>query len=200
MGKDIQDKKDIVYDTILSRRSIRRFKQKEIPLNILEKLVNAARVAPSGANLQVLEYVIINEKELCKKIFETIGWAAYIKPSWTPNPNERPVAYIVVMLNDPNNRWYQRDVGFASENIAITAEAEKIGSCILCNINKNKIKEIINALGNLQVDSLIALGYIAEKSVIENMVDSVKYWRDEKEIFHVPKRKLEDIIHYNKFK
>ena len=47
------------------------------------------------------------------------------------------------------------------------------------------------------VDSVIALGYKAEKSVVEDMEDSVKYWRDEKQVLHVPKRKLQDILHIN---
>jgi len=47
---------------------------------------------------------------------------------------------------------------------------------------------------------LIALGYISEESVVEDMKDTVKYWRDENEVIHVPKRKLEDIIHFNEFK
>jgi len=39
----------------------------------------------------------------------------------------------------------------------------------------------------------------AMKSVVEDYEDSVKYWRDENEVLHVPKRRLEDIIHINKF-
>ena len=49
------------------------------------------------------------------------------------------------------------------------------------------------------VDSVIALGYKAEHPVVDDLVDSVKYWRDENEILHVPKRKLEDVMHINSF-
>ncbi|MCI0501584.1 MAG: nitroreductase family protein, partial [Epsilonproteobacteria bacterium] len=48
-----------VYNIILNRRSIRRFKQKPILLDVLKKLVNAARLAPSAANLQPLEFYIV---------------------------------------------------------------------------------------------------------------------------------------------
>ena len=51
----------------------------------------------------------------------------------------------------------------------------------------------------LHVDSLIALGHKAEQAVVEDFKDSVKYWRDKNEVLHVPKRKLEDIIHLNEF-
>jgi nitroreductase len=189
-----------VYKAIKSRRSIRRFQQKPIPLKILKKLVNAARLAPSAANLQPLEYFVVNDKELCSKVFETIGWAGYIKPKWTPDVKERPKAYIVMLVKDAENKWYLRDVSLATENIVLAAEAEGIGSCILCNIDKEKIRQALEIPKNIIVDSLIALGYKAEKSAVEELKDSVKYWRDEKNIMHVPKRKLDDITHFNKFK
>jgi len=189
-----------VYKAIISRRSIRRFQQKPIPLEMLKKLVNAARLAPSAANLQPLEYFVVNDKELCSKVFETIGWAGYIKPKWTPDPKERPMAYIVMLVKDAENKWYLRDASLATENIVLAAEAEGIGSCILCNIDREKIRQALEIPENIIVDSVIALGYKAEKSVVEELKDSVKYWRDEKNLMHVPKRKLDDVIHVNKFK
>jgi len=186
-----------VYKAILSRRSIRRFQQKPIGIELLKKFVNSARLAPSAANLQPLEFFIVNKKNLCDEIFKTIGWAGYIKPKWTPSENERPVAYIIIMNKDTTKDWNIRDSSLASENIVLTAESEGIGSCILLNIDKKMIKEILNISNYLFIDSIIALGYKAEECVIEEYEDSVKYWRDENEVLHVPKRKLEHIIHVN---
>ncbi|MCX6671610.1 MAG: nitroreductase family protein [Euryarchaeota archaeon] len=188
-----------VYDAIISRRSIRRFQQKPIDLEILKKCMNAGRLAPSAANLQPLEYCIVIDKTLGAQLFETLHWAAYIQPKWTPKETERPTAYIVVLVKDTQNPYYERDVGFATENIVIAAEGEGLGSCILCNIERVKIQDICKIPLTLAVDSVIALGYKAETSVVEDLKDSVKYWRDEKDILHVPKRKLDDIIHINKF-
>jgi len=184
---------------IISRRSIRRFKQKAIDVETLKKLVNAGRLAPSAANLQPLEYFIVNDEKLCSKIFETIKWAAYIKPEWKPIKKERPTAYILMLVIDVKNKYYLRDVSLATENIVLAAEVEKIGSCILCNIDREKIRSILNIPSNLNIDSLIALGYKAEYPVIEDFKDSVKYWRDEDMVLHVPKRKLDNIIHINKY-
>jgi nitroreductase len=188
-----------VYDAIISRRSIRRFQQKPIDLEVLKKCVNAGRLAPSAANLQPLEYCIVIDKTLGAQLFETLHWAAYIQPKWTPKETERPTAYIIVLVKDTQNPYYERDVGFATENIVIAAEGEGLGSCILCNIERVKIQDICKIPLTLAVDSVIALGYKAETSVVEDLKDSVKYWRDEKDILHVPKRKLDDIIHINKF-
>ncbi len=199
MSKNMNFPPMSVYEAILSRRSIRRFQQKPINMELLRNFVNAARVAPSAANLQPLEYFIVTEEDLCSKIFETIGWAGYIKPTWKPSKNERPTAYIVILVKDINNKYYLRDVGLASENIVLAAEEKHIGSCILCKIEKDKIQEILKIPDTLHVDSVIALGYKAEQAVVEDLKDSVKYWRDENEVLHVPKRNLEDIIHINKF-
>ena len=199
MSEKINSPSMNAYETILSRRSIRRFQQKPINTELLRKFVNAARVAPSAANLQPLEFFIVTEKDMCSKIFETIGWAGYIKPTWKPGENERPTAYIVILVKDITNKYYLRDVGLASENIVLAAEEEHIGSCILCKIEKDKIQEMLKIPDTLHVDSLIALGYKAEQVVVEDFKGSVKYWRDKNEVLHVPKRKLEDIIHVNEF-
>ena len=188
-----------VYRIILKRRSIRRFKQKPILLDILKKFVNAARLAPSAANLQPLEFYIVNDKDLCSKVFEALSWAGYIKPEWSPTKKERPVAYIIILVKDSKNIWYFRDVSFAASNIILCAEGEGLASCILCKIDKEKIKESLKIPEQIIIDSVIALGYGAEHSIVEDFVDSVKYYRDENQVLHVPKRKLKDIIHINKY-
>lgn len=188
-----------VYETIIQRRSIRRFKQKPIKLDFLKKMVNAARLAPSAANLQPVEFFIVDDKKLCEQVFETISWAGYIKPRWKPEPDERPVAYIVLLVKDTKNPWYVRDICFASENIVLIAEEEGLGSCIICKTDRGKVKKILKIPDEFIVDSLIALGYKNEKSVVEDFKGSVEYWRDEEQVLHVPKKKLEDIIHINSF-
>jgi nitroreductase len=104
-----------------------------------------------------------------------------------------------VLVNNTKNPYYRYDVGFAAANIVCTAEAEGVGSCILCNIQKEKIQTIFKIPEAFSVEMVIALGYKAESPVIEERNDTVKYWRDEHEILHVPKRKLDSIIHINKF-
>lgn len=188
-----------VYETILSRRTIRRFTQQALAHDMLKKYVNAARLAPSAANLQPLEYIIVDEKNLCDHLFETLEWAAYIQPKWTPRQHERPTAYIIVLVKDIKNPYYQRDVGLATAHIVLSAEADGLGSCILCNINREKIQTIFKIPKEITVDSVIALGYKAEISIVEDLDTSVKYWRDDHDVLHVPKRRLKDIVHINRF-
>lgn len=188
-----------VYDDIISRRSIRRFQQKKVSRDLLEKMVNTARLAPSAANLQPLDFVIIDEKETCSEIFKTLSWAGYLK-DWNPSIAESPAAYILILVNDKKNPWYLRDVSFAAANIMFTAESEGLGSCILCKIDKEKIRETLKIPEEILIDSIVAIGYKAEHPIVEDLTDSVKYWKDSRNVLHVPKRKLEDIIHYNSYK
>ena len=199
MTKEINNPYNAVYKAIVSRRSIRRFQQKKIDPEILKKMVNAARLAPSAANLQPLEFFIVDDKDLCNKVFETTSWAGYIKPAWKPNKTERPVAYIIILVKDKNNPWYLRDASFATENMVLTAESNDIGSCILCKIDRQEIRKILKIPENIIIDSLVALGYKAEQPIAVDFIESIKYWRDENEVLQVPKRKFKDVVHINKF-
>ena len=61
-----------VYKAATSRRSIRRFKDIAVPYEALEKCVNAARLAPSGLNRQLCEYLIIDDEQLLPGVFDGI--------------------------------------------------------------------------------------------------------------------------------
>ncbi|MGR3293826.1 MAG: nitroreductase family protein [Candidatus Scalindua sp.] len=189
-----------VYEAAINRRTIRRFKQKPIPLEILRKLVNAGRLAPSSANLQPIEYIIIDRTDLVEMIFETLKWAGYISPAGDPPPGERPVAYIVVLADKKKNPGScERDAAAAIENMLLVALEEGIGTCWLGAIDINKLTDILELPEHIKIDSVIALGYSNESPQIEEMKDSVKYWKDDKDVLHVPKRKIDDVLCYNKY-
>ncbi len=188
------------YELMLSRRSIRQFKPDPISRDILEKLVNSARLAPSGANLQPLEFVVIDDEGLRRKLFACLRWAAYIVPEGNPKPGCEPVAYVVILVNvDVRKSGYERDVGAAVENMILAAWEERIGSCWIGNADLNRIQKMLKIPGNYKVDCVLALGYPDEDPIIEEMKDSVKYWKDSKGRLHVPKRRLDDVLHFNGF-
>ncbi len=189
-----------VYETILNRRSIRRFKNIKIPYEILEKCVNAARLAPSARNLQPWEFIIVDNEDLLPKVFSTLGWASYISPKGNPPPGEEPKAYIVVLFNQNiDSKLFQYDIGMAIENIILVALEEGIGTCCLANVDRDKLRQILNIPETHLITLVVALGYPNESPVIEEFTDSVKYWKDEMGILHVPKRRLKDILHRNRY-
>lgn len=189
-----------VYQAITERRTIRKYQQKPIPMDVLKKLVNAGRLAPSASNLQPLEYVVVSSEEMREKVFPTLAWAGYITPLGIPKEGEKPTAYIVVLMNrNIVKEGGERDAGASIENIILAAFEEGICSCWIGSINRSELKKILKIPEHLDIDSVIALGYPKEKSAVEEFKDSVKYWKDEQGVLHVPKRNLQDIIHYEKY-
>jgi len=187
-----------VYEAINKRRSIRRFKEIPIPFEILEKLINAARVAPSAGNVQPLEYLIVDDRRLTEEVFNALEWARYISPEGDPPPGERPVAYVVVLCNTKIKASnYEWDAGAAIENILLSALEEGIGTCWIRSIDRDRLKRILDIPGHIFIDSVVALGYSNEHPMMEEMKDSIKYWKDDSGRLHVPKRRLADILHRN---
>lgn len=201
------------YRAILSRRSIRSFQARRINIKLLRRMLNCARLAPSAANMQPLEYLVISTKSLCDEVFKHLKWAGYISPDGTPKPGCEPVAYIIILIskNKVSHSVLKRDeaairfsfkpdlrdVGAAAENIMLFAQSKGIGSCWLGTINKIGIKKAFSIPKRLEIDSVIALGYPKMVSKTAKFTGSVKYYLDKKGALHVPKRPLKDIIYIN---
>jgi nitroreductase len=189
-----------LYDLIISRRSIRRFKPVPIGRPVLEKITNAGRLAPSAANLQPLEFVVVDEAAVCREVFRCLRWANYIAPQGNPRPGEEPTAYIVPVANRLiRDQGYDYDLGAAMESMILAAWDAGIGSCWLLSVDKEKVRGILGLPETYKLDCVLALGYPAESPVVEEFSGSVKYWKDEAGVLHVPKRRLVGVIHFNRF-
>ncbi|MFA7677349.1 MAG: nitroreductase family protein [Candidatus Omnitrophota bacterium] len=195
-----------VDNLITSRRSIRLFKQKKIPLGIIKKAVNAGRLAPSAANLQFLEYLSVNKPKLCEKIFPHTRWAGYLYPRRIPPEGKRPSAYIFILINKEKTKQPDsRDIGAAAENIILSLLSQGIGTCWIASLDKTALSKMLKnpknyQPKNYQIDSVIACGYPAENPKLETGSKKIKYWLDAKGRLHVPKRPLKNILHLNKMK
>ena len=189
-----------LYDLIVSRRSIRQFRPEPVSQEILRDVVNAGRLAPSAANRQPLEFIVVDEEAQKSQLFPCLKWAGYIAPEGNPKPGQEPQAYVVVVVNlGIREKGFEWDSGAAIENMILAAWEKGVGSCWIISMDKERVKESLGVPDSHKVDSVVALGYPAETPVIENMRDSIKYWKDEQGCLHVPKRKLEDVIRFNKF-
>ena len=196
-----------VYEAVISRRSIRRFKDVAVSYDVLEKCVNAARLAPTGRNRQLCEYIIIDDEQLLPKVFDSITtWAGQARPLGGPPSGHRPKAYIITLINSALEaelggirRIAIYDVGMAVENMILVALEQGIGSCPILSFRQNELKQILNIPDNYEIALVLALGYPDESPVLEISNGAIEYWTDSQGTRHVPKRKLEDIIHRNKF-
>ena len=195
-----------VYEAVMKRRSIRRFQDKAVPYEALEKCVEAARLAPSARNFQVCEYIVVDDKELLPQVFAAIkSWAGKPWPSDVP-AKYQPKAYIITLINSAAEKELGGsrkdtviDVGQAAENILLVALEEGLGTCTLMSFAARELKPLLNIPDQYEVAMAIALGYPDESPVVETATDNVKRWADSQGVLHVPKRKLEDILHRNKF-
>ena len=188
------------YDVIAGRRTIRRFKPEPVARELLERLANAGRLAPSAANMQPLEFIVVDEAKLKADVFPCLKWAAYIAPAGNPQPGEEPAAYIVTLANtDVREKMFEYDIGAAMENMILAALAEGVGSCWLLSIDRDRLRALLGIPEQYRVDSVLALGYPAEEPAAEVMGESCRYWKDGEGRLHVPKRALSTILHLNRF-
>ena len=184
-----------IEEAIRKRRTIRRFKQDPIPSEILKKLIDYARIAPAGSNIQAVEYVIVESSAMREKMFPLVKWASSLPADQrTPESGREPTAYIIVIINtDIKKSYYDYDIGAAVENILLGAVSFGLGCCWMANIKGNKIRNLLEIPPNYEIKHVISLGYPDETSVMEPFEGSFKYWKEGNEM-HVPKRKLEEII------
>ena len=107
---------------------------------------------------------------------------------------ERPSAYIIMVTpQDVNPQW---DEGIAGQTILLAAAEQGLGGCFIGNIRKEKLAAVLNLPEGYKVDLCIALGYPKEEVVLEDIAGDgdIHYYRDDNQVQHVPKKKLDDIL------
>ncbi|MFC1909376.1 nitroreductase family protein [Chloroflexota bacterium] len=185
-----------VYEAAIKRRSVRQFKDTPVPYDTLEKCVDAARLAPNGKNQQVCEYIIVDDEKLLPEVDATIRMRT---------GQMKAKAYIIALINSTLEAEISRerrvtiyDVGLAVENILLVALEQGVGSCPLLSFNDEDLRRILNVPDRYDLALVVAMGYPDESPVAETAMDSVDFWTDDQGIRHVPKRKLEDVLHRNR--
>ncbi|WP_419174928.1 nitroreductase family protein [Desulfosediminicola sp.] len=181
-------------------RTHRRFKQDQaITTNQLESLIKLARLSGSARNCQPWQYALVNDPALCDKIFPHLGWAGYLSEWKGPASGERPAAYILCLLNQNwlkgTDKEAHFDLGIASQNMLLGATSQQLSGCRIGAFSP-KLADLFTLPDHLKLELVIALGAPAENVVLEEMAspDQVKYWRDENQVHHVPKRPISEII------
>lgn len=185
-----------IYSFIKSRRTIRKFKQEQLSCEQLEKYIDAARVAPSAANIQPLKYIAVQSREMAEKMFPLVKWAGYLAPEYNPKEGERPTAYVIVCAdNTIRKSGYDMDIGAAVENMMLCALEDNVGACWMGSIDRPAIKELLDVPEELEISCVVALGYLAEtpkEASVED--DNIKYYLDDTSTLCVPKRGMKDIL------
>ena len=146
-----------VMEAIKGRRSIRQFTDDPIEKDKLDRLLEAARWAPSGGNLQKWRFVVVTEpsqKQLVRQ--------------FAPGIFAMPTAFIVICaeVETDANEWKQRlylaDCSIAAQNIMLAAYEMGIGTCVALSYAKTAIREILELPEDFEPMLVVTLGYPAE--------------------------------------
>jgi len=186
----------MLKELILKNRSYRRFYQSEkVSTEQLREWVDLARNSASARNSQSLKYILSTGESLNAQIFEQLAWAGYLTTWKGPDEGERPSAYIVILHDTLISGNYFCDDGIAMQSILLGATEAGFGGCIIHSINRDKLRKILHLSEQYEILYVLALGKPKETVVLDEMADDdVKYWRDENQVHHVPKRPLDEII------
>lgn len=187
----------MIADIVRKNRSCRRFYQKHsVETETLKELVNLARLSASAANLQPLNYFLSNHSKQNEEIFSCLTWAGYLKQWPGPKEGERPSAYIIILGDSTISKDFGCDLGIAGQSILLGAREMGLAGCMIGSLKRETIRDIYQIPDHYKILLVIALGKPKEQVVIDNVGPdgSIKYWRDEQGIHHVPKRSLSDII------
>ncbi|MBQ7363423.1 MAG: nitroreductase family protein [Clostridia bacterium] len=185
----------MIKELLLKTRSYRRYDENIALTDAdVEAIAEAVRFVPSAGNLQRIRIAFVNETLQNAEVFETLGFAAYLKDWRGPSAGERPVGYAVLMTEGEPDTNLAIDIGIAAEAMLLTAMERGIGGCIFRSFKRERLSEILNRDGLTPV-LVISFGRPAEQVVIEDIKDgNVKYYRDDGGVHHVPKRTLDDIL------
>jgi len=177
------------FETILKRRSVRKFKKTEIPEEIISKMLEAARFAPSWANTQCWRFILVKELETKEKISEAF-------PPRNPGFSSLLTAPLVVVAfaekfksgfykgeasTNKGEYWYMFDVALALQNMVLTAWENGIGSVYLGLFDAQKVANSLNIPVDYEVVAILPFGYPDEEPKCP------------------PRKSLEEIVFYESF-
>jgi nitroreductase len=181
-----------LIDVINQRRSIRKFKNDPIPDELIDELLEAARLAPSGSNIQPWRFVVVKSEEIKTKLDEVTPYKFALKApvlfvccsdlnaletrGKRVNELMEMGAFTDVEMDDPNSGKYKGSVGesisikgylamnvaIAIEHIALRATDLGLGTCWIGRVDSEKTKQILGLSDDFQVVMLLPIGYPAQ--------------------------------------
>ncbi len=177
-------------DLINQRQSDRKYIEKPISENDIIKCLHAARLAPSASNSQPWKFIVVKEPDLKDKVANSTFGPLKSFNKFVP---QAPIIIAIVLekpklITDIGGRIKKKeypliDIGIAAEHFCLQAAELGLGTCMLGWFNERRIKELLNVPVEKNIPLLITLGYTPNG------------YEHRKKI----RKKLEDIISYNKY-
>ena len=151
------------------RQSVRNYSQKPVPRSLIDKCLDAARLAPSACNSQPWSFIVIDDKEMKDRIAKGAFSGIYAINAFV---KEAPV--IIVVITERSRYVAQLgsyfrgtsynliDIGIACEHLVLQAAEEGVGTCWIGWFNEKTVKKILGLGRGKKVDVLITMGYPKE--------------------------------------
>ncbi len=177
-GKNTRRTELDVYEAIRTRKSVRDYLDENVPEKLVERLLNAARLAPSASNRQEWRFVVVRDEGVRRKLAQAARKQKFVA--------QAPV--VIACCADTNNHvmtcgqpCYPIDVAIAIDHLTLCAAAEGLGTCWIGAFYENKVKEILNIPKHVRVVELLTLGYPRDPSLVEknrlSLEEIVRYER-----------------------
>ena len=154
-------------EVIETRRSIRKYKNTPISKEKINKILEAARIAPSAGHRQPWHFIVVENKETIKKLAKR-EWAA-----------EAPVMIVGLADQAASPRWCINDLGVAFEHIVLAATDLGLGTCWMGQLNREElVKSLLDIPDNFRVIALTPLGLPDETPVSKDRksLDAIVSW------------------------
>jgi nitroreductase len=160
-----------VFDTIKDRRSIRVYKGERIPKDKLEKLLEAARLAPSAANRQNWKFIVVENEQIKNQLVTACNNQAFVGTA----------SHVIAGIGDSSQKWHQVDLAIALEHVVLEAVELELGTCWIGAFNEDEVKKILKIPQDKKVVALLTVGVPAESPAAR------------------PRKAMEEIVAYNEY-
>jgi nitroreductase len=155
-----------ILDLIISRQSDRKYSERPVEKEKLDRIIEAGRMAPSACNSQPWKFIVVTDHELVVKIAEAasaklIGMNSFVAqaPVILVIVREKPNMSSKVGATIKNKDYSLIDIGIATENICLQAKAEGIGSCIIGWFDERMLRKLLLIPRSKRVELIITMGY-----------------------------------------
>ena len=142
-----------VTEAIRVRRSVRSFSDREIPEEVLMKILEAGRVSPSASNMQPWHFIVV--KDAARR--EALSKGRYAKFL-----SDCPVVIVGCGNKVASSKWYRVDLSIALEDMVLEATSEGVGTCWIGSFDGDSVKEVLKIPDDFEVVAMIAVGYPKE--------------------------------------
>jgi nitroreductase len=145
-----------VYEAIAARKSVRAYLDKDVPEDVLERLLGAARLAPSASNRQEWRFVVVRDPAARKKLAAAAKNQRFV--------GEAPVVLACCAETDSHmmscgQLCYPIDVAIAIDHLTLCAAAEGLGTCWIGAFDEAQVKAILGIPAEIRVVELLPIGY-----------------------------------------